>query len=40
LHTCDKSCYATTGDLQIFGWRFGLVTGDFFIDVFDACFYC
>jgi hypothetical protein len=23
------SCYATTGDLQIFGWRFGLLTGDF-----------
>jgi hypothetical protein len=19
----------TTGDLQIFGWRFGLITGDF-----------
>ena len=28
-HTCD-------GDLQIFGWRFGLITR-FFIDVFDAC---
>jgi hypothetical protein len=22
-------CYATTRDLQIVGWRFGLVTGDF-----------
>jgi hypothetical protein len=27
-------------DPKIFGWRFGLITGDFFIDVFDACFYC
>jgi hypothetical protein len=23
------SRYATTGDLQVFGWKFGLVTGDF-----------
>ena len=28
-HTCDRVAMPTTGDLYIFGWRFGLVTGDF-----------
>jgi hypothetical protein len=27
----DYDCYATTGDLKIFGWRFGLITGDFLL---------